>query len=360
MQSETETTKRPKNTINYVTSETPNKLPDFYVAESPSCTTKCYQPNNRLRTVSAVNAADNGITLNSNNVTDDQCHDIDQFIKLSKLAVSSAHTEIDNGTDWSPGGTSRQNLQSAGRRPGTMKQMSIVFSYPGSKPEATNKKIHQTPITSKGATSVSQDPVWTLNSYASQFHWVSYPGSPFRIRTTSAGSSYSYISGQSSSPDFLSIRQFCQSARGFETKRQMENAYHKAATDFYQNRNGTLQKYSRPQTTPNCSRPVTAAFSKRPNTTPASTARHTNSVSHQDIANQRFSNAKPIGRTGWFSPRNRSKIVKSSPPWRSMLNRRHEGLRAKESLCPNHCRCCFNYYEITKEENSVYRLDYQD
>lgn len=65
----------------------------------------------------------------------------------------------------------------------------------------------------------------------------------------------------------------------------------------------------------------------------------------------------PSRREAWYSAPFRPKIVKQSPPWRSLLNRRPQGVRANEGqLCPKYCRCCF---EDTYDSNNknVFKVD---
>ncbi|XP_071478940.1 uncharacterized protein [Diadema antillarum] len=66
--------------------------------------------------------------------------------------------------------------------------------------------------------------------------------------------------------------------------------------------------------------------------------------------------AMPSKREAWFSAPYRSRIVRQSPPWRSLLNRRPEGVRASGGLCPNHCRCCFEATYDTNNKN-IYKVD---
>ena len=64
----------------------------------------------------------------------------------------------------------------------------------------------------------------------------------------------------------------------------------------------------------------------------------------------------PSRREAWYSTPFRSRIIKQSPPWRSLMNRRPQGLRASGDLCPNHCRCCFEASYDTNRKNT-YRID---
>ena len=116
----------------------------------------------------------------------------------------------------------------------------------------------------------------------------------------------------------------------FESRTQMERAFNTCVT----------------------SNPRQSASSGRPNTSALACSEKTVSSPQRSVTADRAKSA-----LAWYSASNRQKVVRKSPPWRSLMNRRPQGLRSdKNNLCPYHCRCCFN--EVNENEgSSVYKLD---
>ncbi len=199
----------------------------------------------------------------------------------------------------------------------------------------------------------TNEQIWTLNSYASKFYWILYPGSPFQL-------SASYPPQQDPRG-----KSSAETERGFRTKRQMENAYTKATSGLQirmniHDMNERFYTTSRPHTTSNTYRPSALpqcpqTFS-RPNTTPTARPNRSSARNISRTSDALTTSSREGARGGWHSASKKGRIVRSSPPWRSLLDRRSHGLREKEDLCPNYCRCCFNKL-AQREESSFYRLD---
>ncbi|XP_033628843.1 uncharacterized protein LOC117291314 [Asterias rubens] len=100
------------------------------------------------------------------------------------------------------------------------------------------------------------------------------------------------------------------------------------------------------------SRPL--ASSSRPHTSAAVLHKKPSPSTKDSTSADRADSKSPLA---WYSAPNRQKVVRKSPPWRSLMNRRPQGVRSdKTNLCPYHCRCCFNEVNDT-EGSSVYKLD---
>ena len=181
----------------------------------------------------------------------------------------------------------------------------------------------------------------------SQNPWMSFAGSPFRIRNDQ-------MEYPSYSLPYLNMHESSYgNCTGYQTSRQMEAAYRRLSHDR------PHKSSSRPQTTPHLARAdTTNTCAKRPYTTPR-TSRYMNNF-REDHRHDSVAIEGPVtGRYGWYKAASRSKIVHSSPPWRSLMNRRPQGLRDQQQLCPHFCRCCFNKTNA-QEGSSVYRLDCGD
>ncbi|XP_041452860.1 uncharacterized protein LOC121405933 [Lytechinus variegatus] len=99
---------------------------------------------------------------------------------------------------------------------------------------------------------------------------------------------------------------------------------------------------------------------KKASTCLASQQREQNSVRPNPLSSpsssRRADGNLPSKREAWYSAHYRAKIIKQSPPWRSLLNRRPQGMRASGELCPKYCRCCFKDTYDSSNKN-IFKID---